>query len=69
MKKEVLVIRIDEKDKTKIEKLAKQAGADSVSAYVRSKACGCGEAGYEGIFEAVTWKCQKCGKVNNWRKP
>jgi len=68
MKKEVLVIRIDEKDKTKIEKLAKQAGADSVSAYVRSKACGCGEAGYEGIFRRIDWTCQKCGRANSWKR-
>jgi len=68
MKKEVLVIRIDEKDKTKIEKLAKQAGAESVSAYVRSKACNCGEPGYEGIFHRVDWTCAKCGKKNSWKR-
>jgi hypothetical protein len=40
----------------------------SVSQYVRSRACGCGESGYEGIFSQVTWRCGKCGKNNVWRK-
>jgi hypothetical protein len=40
----------------------------SVSQYVRSRACGCGESGYEGIFSQVTWRCGKCGKTNVWRK-
>jgi len=39
----------------------------SVSQYVRTKACACGESGYEGIFKSVTWACPKCKKINTWK--
>jgi hypothetical protein len=66
-KSEVINIKVSKKEKNEIETAAEKENV-SVSAYVRSKACTCGETGYEGIFRSVQWTCQKCGKLNIWKK-
>jgi hypothetical protein len=63
---EVVTTRISKAEKELVKKSAEAVGK-SISAYLRTKACVCGEKGYEGIFTAVDWKCGKCGKKNHWR--
>jgi hypothetical protein len=60
-------IKVSEKELSELKQNAEKEKV-SVSQYVRSRACGCGESGYEGIFSQVTWRCGKCGKNNVWRK-
>ena len=71
-KRTQLNIRVSEKELAGIKKAAIENG-EAVSQYirnsvVRSKNCSCGEKGYEGIFDSITWTCQACGKNNKWRK-
>jgi hypothetical protein len=65
-KTELIHLKVSKAEKALVKKAADEVGA-SISAYIRSRACNCGEQGYEGIFQQVTWKC-KCGKLNTWRK-
>lgn len=60
-------IKVSKNELATIRKSAEKQNV-SVSQYIRSKACSCGESGYEGIFTSVTWTCGKCGKTNVWRK-
>lgn len=67
-KKEQMNIKISKKDLQTIKNNANKV-KKSLSEYIRTRACKCGEPGYEGIFESVDvdWVCGKCGSKNHWK--
>jgi len=66
VKTEKIIMRVSENEKQFVRKAAKELG-QSITKYVMTKACACGESGYEGIFKSVTWACPKCKKINTWK--
>lgn len=65
-KTEQINIRVSESEKKLVREQAKALG-QSITTFMMTGKCNCGEKGYEGIFSQVTWKCGSCGKQNHWR--
>jgi hypothetical protein len=64
---EKIMVRVSKKEKATMGKNA-DTNNQTLSAYVRTRACKCGVEGYEGVFVSVDWTCTACGAKNSWRK-
>jgi hypothetical protein len=63
----VIMVRVSKKEKEQMEKNAEKNDM-TLSTYVRTRSCKCGEPGYEGVgMVQVDWICGKCQTKNTWR--